>query len=118
MTLAKTTREVSDEHENHLAKMLEKFAGRRSPSSGAVFSDPNDVTSDIYVVECKATEKKSISVKLSDWEGIRKKAFGGRKPMLAFRFRDPYWKKHTDLVMIELRDFQDLIECYYEHNTY
>jgi hypothetical protein len=105
MAKAKTTREVSDEHEEHLVEKFSRWNARRSPSSGASFSDPNDVTCDIHVIECKATEGKSISFKLDDWLKIRKKAYDGRTPGMALRFRDPYNGKHIDLMVVELDEY-------------
>lgn len=105
MGKAKTTRQVSDEHEDYVTKMLAKWSARRSSNSGAVANDPNDVTSDLHIVECKATEGKSIGIKLDDWLKNKKKQYGGRTPAMAFRFRDPHTHKHLDLILIELEEY-------------
>lgn len=105
MPKAQTTRTISDEHENFIVKVFSRWNARRSPSSGARFSDPIDVTTDLHVIECKATEGKSISVKLDDWIKNRNKAYNGRRPMMAFRFRDPYNGKHIDLFLVEPDDY-------------
>lgn len=105
MPKAKTTRTVSDEHEEFIVKKLAPWNARRSVSSGANYADPHDVTSDIHVTECKATEGKTISVKLADWIKQRNKSGLGRTPTMAFRFRDPYTKDHIDLMMIEVEEY-------------
>lgn len=104
MPKATTTRQVSDEHENFIVKKFSEWNARRSPSSGAMAHDPIDVTSDLHVIECKATEGKSISVKLDDWIKNRDKAYNGRRPAMALRFRDPYTGRHIDLFLHELED--------------
>lgn len=110
MSKSRTTRQVSDEHENFLVKRFADWNARRSPSSGAMPNDPIDVTSDLHVIEAKATEGKSISVKLDDWLKNRAKAYNGRRPAMAFRFRDPYNGKHIDLFLVEVEDYMEKIE--------
>lgn len=105
MAKAETTREISDEHENYIVSRFARWNARNSSNSGAVGNDPNDVTSDIHIIECKATEGKSITVKLADWIKNRTKQYAGRTPAMAFRFRDPYTQKHLDLVLIELDEY-------------
>ena len=105
---SKTTRALSTPHEQFLADSFP--GGHRSKSSGASFTDPCDVTTDDYVIEAKATENKSQSLKLSDWEGIRSKAKNGRRPMMAFRFRDPLLNTTTDLVLKDINDELELLD--------
>lgn len=100
-----TTRELSDQHEEFIVRSLAAWNARRSSNSGAVANDPNDVTSDIHIIECKATEGKSLSLKLSDWLKNRAKQYGGRTPAMAFRFRDPHTDKSIDLIMLELDEY-------------
>lgn len=107
MAKARTTRQVSSEHESFVAKAFSRWSGKASSSSGASPAYPHDVESDLYVTECKATEGKSISVKIDDWLKIRHRAGNGRLPSMAFRFRDPYTGKHIDLFMKELDDEVD-----------
>lgn len=104
MPKAQTTRQISNEHESFLEKVFAKWNARRSPSSGARFSDPIDVTTDLHVIEAKATEGKSISIKREDWIKNRNKAYNGRMPAMAIRFRDPYNGKHIDLLLVELEN--------------
>lgn len=108
MPRSKNTRELSDAHEHFLADSYP--GGRRSKTSGASWHDPVDVTTDYHVIEAKATENKSISLKLEDWEGIRKKAGSGRVPAMALRFKDPYSSKVVDLIVMEVSDELDLRE--------
>jgi Holliday junction resolvase len=105
MSKAKTTRQLSDEHEEYLVDAFYKFHARRSPSSGASAIDPNDVITDMHVIEAKATEKGSITIKKSDWQKIRAKAFNGRTPAMAFRFKDDYTGESIDLFTIEVPEY-------------
>lgn len=94
---------LSDEHENYIAKLLGRWNGRRSSSSGAMYNDPNDVTSDLHVIECKATEGQSITLKLDDWLKTRAKAYNGKSPAMAIRFKD-FWSGQTVDLIIEEAD--------------
>lgn len=105
---SKTTRALSTPHEEYLAEVFP--GGHRSKTSGASFHDPSDVTTDDYCIEAKATESKSTTLKLSDWEGIRAKAKNGKKPMMAYRFRDPLLNTTTDLVLKDLNDELELLD--------
>jgi hypothetical protein len=105
---SKTTRDLSTPHEQYLADVFP--GGHRSKSSGASASDPSDVTTADYVIEAKATESKSISLKLSDWMGIRSKMKNGRRPMMAFRFRDPILNTNIDLVLKDVNDELELLD--------
>lgn len=104
----KTTRQLSDAHENYLVKVMARWNARRSSSSGAMFNDPNDVTTDLHVIECKATEGQSLSLKREDWLKIQAKAYNGKGPMMSYRFADPYGDKHIDLVMITLEEYMGM----------
>lgn len=117
MAKARTTRQVSKEQEDHVAKVFEPWDGKASASSGSSAVYPHDVECNLYVTECKATEGKSITIKLDDWFKIRHRAGNGREPSMALRFRDPYTGKHIDLFVKELdrevwdqEDFLNLTE--------
>lgn len=110
MAKTRTTRQISSEQESFVAKLFARWNGRNSSSSGSSIAYPHDVECDVYVTECKATEGKSISVKLDDWLKIRHRAENGRLPSMAFRFRDPYSGKHIDLFMKELTSEVDLLD--------
>jgi hypothetical protein len=106
----RTTRQISSEQESFVANLFLRWNGKASSSSGASIAYPHDVESDLYVTECKATEGKSISIKLDDWLKIRHRAGNGRLPSMAFRFRDPYTGKHVDLFMKELVEEVDQLD--------
>ena len=117
MAKARTTRQISSEQESFVANLFARWDGRSSSSSGSSPAYPHDVQSNLYVTECKATEGKSISLKLDDWLKIRHRADNGREPSMALRFRDPYTGKHIDLFVKELQrevwdqeDFLNLTE--------
>ena len=115
----KTAKEMSVEHEEFIAGVL---GGRRHEDSGANAHAPGDVfvagydptyktidgalTRQTLVVECKCTEKGSISIKREVWEKARMEAdtCGGR-PLVALRFRDPHGGRHRDLIVTSLDDF-------------
>ena len=61
--------------------MAKRTNGQRQPGSGSGWLHPNDVRSDEYLWEMKLTDGKSISIKLEDWEKLRRNAIlTGRKP--------------------------------------
>jgi hypothetical protein len=114
---AKHTTGMGKEHEEAVVEAYSWANSARSKSSGASMHDPIDVTTDVSVVECEATEAKSYTLKLSFWQEIVEKQHSGRMPMLAVRFRDPITKKHTDLAVLELSELsalQEEVEAYRE----
>ncbi len=96
-----STSQMGKEHEERIVKLWEWANARRSRSSGASFHDPIDVTSDVAVTECEATEKKSYSLKLSFWEEIIQKQHSGKFPSLAIRFLERDKQKVTDLMVVD-----------------
>lgn len=107
---AKHTSGMGKEHEEHVVEEFEWANAWRSRSSGASFHAPIDVTTDVSVIECEATENKSYSLKLAFWDEIVQKQHSGKQPMLAIRFRDPVNGKHTDLLLMSLGDGSALLE--------
>ena len=105
-----STSQMGKEHEEHIVKLFEWANGRRSRSSGASFHDPVDVTTDVTVTECEATEKKSYSLKLSFWEEIKQKQHSGKLPSLAIRFLERDKQKTTDLVIMEAETVSAMLE--------
>jgi Holliday junction resolvase len=104
-----TVKRLSTDHEDHIAKL---FDGRRSPSSGASVTDPGDVSTDKYLIECKATRSETKPVYLQQFEKIAREAWEhGKEPMLALRFYQPLsplsdkggW---VDLVMMLASDLE------------
>jgi hypothetical protein len=87
-----TSKRRSQDQEAYVAKM---YDGRVSPSSGAAVTDPGDVRTYSHLIECKQTgeygkEKRSMSVKLDDFEKIADEAWSeSRVPMMALRIYSP-----------------------------
>jgi hypothetical protein len=70
-----------EQQERRVAKLR---GGRRQPGSGSGWLHQNDVKDDEYLWEMKGTAgRKSIIVKLEDWEKVRTNAItSGRKPAM------------------------------------
>lgn len=107
---AKHTTGMGKEHEEHVVEQFEWANAWRSRSSGASFHAPIDVTADVAVIECEATESKSYRLTLEFWQEIVEKQHSGKLPMLAVRFRDPQNGKHTDLLVMDLGEGSALLE--------
>jgi hypothetical protein len=61
--------------------------GRRHPGSGAFTGLKSDASGKDFQVECKQTEKRSLSLKAEWLEKINREAMGrGKEPMLHMRF--------------------------------
>jgi len=101
---------MGKEHEEAVVSSFSWANAHRSRSSGASFHDPVDVTTEVSVIECEATENKSYSLKESFWEEVKEKQHSGKMPMLAIRFRHPTDGKHTDLGIIDLDNLSALLE--------
>jgi len=112
---AKSTSGMGKEHEEHVVKVYEWANARRSRSSGASFHDPIDVTTEVSVIECEATEGKSYRLTLDFWNEIVAKQHSGKTPSLAIRFRDPTTGNHVDLAVVSLNELsavQEELEAY------
>lgn len=107
---ARSTSGMGKEHEEAVVEAYEWANAWRSRSSGGSFHAPIDVTTDVSVIECEATESKSYRLTLDFWNEIVQKQHSGKLPRLAIRFRDPTSGKHVDLVVMELRDASALEE--------
>lgn len=111
--MSKTKTARAEKHESFIAKM---YKGRRSPSSGASWSDRGDVRFDIkndfkFTAECKTTEKKSYSIKLETWNKIVEEAQEqDRRPCMFVRFEDESGQM-IDLVVRSINDDLEIIEC-------
>lgn len=101
---------MGKDHEEEIVKIFSWANARRSRSSGASFHDPIDVTSDVLVTECEATEKKSYSLKLSFWQEIVQKQHSGKLPSLAVRFLERDKQKTTDLMLVEASQLSAILE--------
>lgn len=107
---AKTTTGMGKEHEEHVVDVFSWANARRSRSSGASDHEPIDVTTEVNIIECEATEKKSYSLTLDFWDEVVQKQHSGKMPTLAIRFRDPTSDKHIDLGVIDLDELSALLE--------
>ena len=71
------------EPERQERRVAKKRGGVRQPGSGSGWLHPDDVLDPEYRWEMKQTAGKSISLKLEDWEVLRKSAIlSGRKPAM------------------------------------
>lgn len=107
---AQSTSAMGKEHEEAVVDAFAWANAQRSRSSGASFHDPIDVTSEVTVTECEATENKSYSLKESFWHEVVSKQHSGKMPTLAIRFRHPTDGQHTDLLVMSLADGSALLE--------
>lgn len=108
----KTKTAMAQRHEGYIARM---YGGRRSPSSGASWSDRGDVRLSIkneydFTAECKATESKSYSLKLDTWNKIVEEAQEqNRRPCMFIRFQLESGDS-VDLVVRSIHDDLEIIE--------
>lgn len=71
----------------HEHEISEALGGHAHIGSGRLTGWKSDGSSDLYQIECKQTEKKSISLKLEWLEKITAEALpSGRIPILALKF--------------------------------
>lgn len=107
---ASSTTAMGREHEQ---TVVEKFAWAnavRSTTSGASSTQPVDVTSDVMVMECEATDAQSYRLTLKFWREVFQKQQMDKTPMLGVRFRDGGTGRHTDLVVMSLADASAIME--------
>lgn len=116
MTL--TTRKMSDKHEDWLADLLE---GRKAKGSGNQWHNPADGRHNsrhqefAFAWDGKSTLAKSASISLAMWEKIREQALPER-PMVPVRFyRNERLDVALDLVVVDARDFAELLEAANAH---
>lgn len=112
---AKHTSGMAKEHEEYVAEVYQWAKGKRSRSSGASLHDPIDVTTEVSVIECEATENKSYRLTLDFWDEVVHKQHSGKTPSLAIRFRDTTSNKHVDLAVVSLEELsalQEEVEAY------
>lgn len=102
----RSTTELARIHEHYIADL---FGGKRSAASGSKAHSPIDVTTPDYVIECEATESKSLSVKLATWLEVRGKVYDGKVPIYALRFAPPGLRP-TDLIALDPDDFLEIKE--------
>lgn len=112
---AKSTTGLGKEHEEYVVKVYEWAGAWRSRSSGASFHAPIDVTTDVSVIECEATEAKSYRLTLDFWKEVFEKQHSGKTPSLAIRLKDPQTNEAVDLAVVDLHELsalQEEVEAY------
>jgi hypothetical protein len=96
-------------------EIASRVGGKRQPMSGALKEMKSDVVSDRLRIDCKLTDKKSYSIKLSDLKKIIEESFGqNREPVIQIRFNQagkfgPNRVVNQDWVVISLRFFEELL---------
>ena len=106
---------MGKEHEEHVVDVYSWANAKRSKSSGASFHDPIDVTTDVSVIECEATEAKTYRISIDLWNEVVEKQHTGKTPMLAIRFRNAQGGQHLDLAVVDLDELsalQEEVEAY------
>jgi len=107
---ASSTTAMGREHEQTVVDAFAWANAWRSTTSGASATQPVDVTSDVMVCECEATDAQSYRLTLKFWREVFQKQQMDKIPMLAVRFRDGGTGRHTDLVVMSLNDASSMME--------
>lgn len=98
---------VWQEHEKDTEDVV---SGKRTPGSGSKAHSKGDVRSSEYLVECKSTERLSMSFKLAWLEKITSEAAdAGKIPLVSVRF-DQAVVASKDWVMIPVDFFEELTD--------
>lgn len=88
-------------------KDADVFQGKRTPRSGGFWAFPGDIKSDEFLIDSKATERKSYSINKSIWEKINVEALkSGRIPILSVSIIND----GIDLVILDRNDFVELLK--------
>lgn len=90
-----TRKRKSKDQESRVAK---EISGRVTPASGAMWGAKADVRNDLFLVECKTTEKLSYRLTFNVWHKIYKEAIkdGLRTPVMSIDIQNG---KHKYAVM-------------------
>jgi hypothetical protein len=81
-----TSKRLSVDHEDWIA---ERYAGKRSKSSGGAAHDQGDVRCPTLLIECKAIMKPNKKL-IDEFEKVAKEAYSeGRTPAVALRYFAP-----------------------------
>lgn len=102
-----STRKRSGSQENSLAK---RFSGKKTPNSGAVFSE-NDLRTRTLDIEAKTTGKKSFAITEKLLDSIAVKSVGDRIPTLVIRFE----QSGKEYAVIDLNYIEQIIQFYNEN---
>lgn len=72
--------------------------GKRQPGSGSSPRAPQDAKVPEFLVQCKFTDKKSITIKADDWRQLRQDALDtGREPMMYLEMDDIHLEVTEDM---------------------
>jgi hypothetical protein len=114
MAKAPTTRALSDKHADRIAELFEAPATRGSGNQHHSQTDnrmPRDYAHQLpFCFEGKATQHRSLSLKLDDWEKLVVQAHDLR-PALAHRFYLPDNRllPLLDLITVRAEDFSEVL---------
>jgi hypothetical protein len=105
--------EISRRHEFHVQDFLGRWDGkaRLQPGSGNQAHAPNDVRSENYYVECKATGNDSITLKYAWLDKMyRSSIVGGLRSILAIRFTRAHPGRY-DYYVLDEETMRYLLSC-------
>jgi Holliday junction resolvase len=106
----------SQEHEQDIARLFRQrgLDAKVQPGSGNRDYNPNDVRSNDadLMIECKVTEKRSMTFQLSWIERVKDKSMTFfKRGVVAMRFKLPWPAKPKDYIIIDFNFFMHLLEC-------
>jgi len=82
------------------------FKGKRTKGSGNLWYSKGDISSKIFLIESKTTERNSFRVSQKLWKKIWEEAVRTQKiPLLSIRLLN----NNMDMIVLEQRDFLELI---------
>lgn len=83
-----------------------EFGGSVNKSSGNQWYKPGDVTTDLFLIDSKQTEKKSYSISIKTWEKLYGEAlFSFKIPFLSLKM------KNTELIVLDKNDFKKILSA-------
>ena len=84
-------------------KIAKLFNGKRIAGSGSLWPNKEDAETDDLIIQCKATENKSISIKQQDLEQLVKRAIIQHKiPLFVFHLEKIKYENYKIWVSIPL----------------
>lgn len=83
-------------------RVAKEINGRTTPASGAIWSAKADVRNDLFLIECKTTEKNYYDLTFSVWDKIYREAIkdGMRIPVMCIDLNNG----RTQLVVLRIDD--------------
>lgn len=83
------------------------FNGKKTPRSGGFWSFPGDITTERFLIDSKATDKKGFRITAKIWHKIYNEALKSRKlPCLSVSLRN----EDIELVILDRNDFLSLLK--------